>query len=256
MALSFAERFAPTPENCNQILNAGSFVYAAPNPCGQDEPTVATISVPTAGVIGDETISLTSSITEGTTLRRNSLLHLTTGIIVVTADTLVTTATSVPIEALTVAIPDTDTATTWGMLALLSPTNIPFNIEASEVNRTDLTYDLQGSMVKSKIEVNNQISTIGRKDDRALYDYFFGASYTDQRIYTIFEYSDDTHGFGQSEIVGWNRDGNIEEITRPQFTAKLQAPFGIAKPFKWETTENQAALNAMRQLAGLSILTV
>ena len=176
--------------------------------------------------------------------------------LIITADTLVTTATSVPIEALTVAIPDTDTAETWGMLALLSPTNIPFNIEASEVNRTDLTYGLQGSMVKSKIEVNNQISTIGRKDDQALYDYFFGASYTDQRIYTIFEYSDDTHGFGQSEIIGWNRDGNIEEITRPQFTAKLQAPFGIAKPFKWETLENQTSLNDMRKLAGLSILSV
>lgn len=254
--VSIAEQFTPTPENCNQILNASTIILVTGQPCGQDEPIVHTLSVDTALVGGEESIDLTSDqLPDGTFLRKNSVIHFASGEErVVTADTIVTTGTSVPIEADPNPIADTDTATTWAMLMVLSPTNVPLNIEASEVNRTDLTFGMQGSMVKSKIEINNQVSTIGRKDDRALYDLIFGSSYTDQRLYTLFAYSDDTHSFGQAEIITWNRDGNIEEITRPQFTVKLQAPFGVAKPYQWETTANQTLLNNLRRFAGLCLL--
>lgn len=249
---ALTEIFIDTPDSCNQILNSNTFMHVVAFPCGSDDPASIEITVDTALVGGEEAIVLSTTEPNGVKLRKNSVLNfVTAGEIVVTSTTLVTTGTSVPIEAAPGAVADTDTATVWGMLSVLSPTNIPLNIEASEVDRTDLTFALQGSMVKAKIEVNNQINTIGRKDDEALYSLIFNRCFNDTRLYVVFEYSDDTHAFGPAEFVGWTRDGNVSEITRPQFTCKLQAPFAIAEPYQYLSTTKQTALNNMRSLAGL-----
>lgn len=249
---ALAELFIDTPDSCNQILNSNTFMHVVAFPCGSDNPASIELTVDTSIILGDESIDLSTTAPNGVKLRKNSVINfVTAGEIVVTQTTLVTTGTTVPIEAAPAPVTDTDTANVWGMLSVLSPTNIPLNVEASEVDRTDLTYALQGSMVKAKIEVNNQVSTIGRKDDEALYSLIFNRTFNDTRLYVVFEYSDDTHAFGPAEFVGWNRDGNVSEITRPQFTCKLQAPFAIAEPYTYLSTAKQTALNNMRSLAGL-----
>lgn len=256
MPTSLIDIFAPKIENCNEYLNAGSINLVAPVPCGSVEPTVDTLTVDTALVGGEESIDLTSDNAAGTILREGSILHFASGeLVTITATTTVTTGTTVPIEAAPV-ISAGDTGQTWALLRIKSPTNLPTNIEAQEVNRTDLTYGLQGGMVKSKIELNIQVTAIAVPGDKAVFDYILGASTSDADIYSLIVRSHGVTTAGRTKITGWTDDGNIEEISRPQWTYKYQPLFGIIKPPEYLTTNELAALNGVRKLSGLSVVTV
>ncbi|MGK7892348.1 MAG: hypothetical protein AB4372_01525 [Xenococcus sp. (in: cyanobacteria)] len=249
-----AEAFLSEFENENEILNAGTALFLAPVAVGKKEPSLATLTVGTALTGGEESVELSSDIE--VILRKDTVLTFGSDEVVVAANTTVTTSsTTVPIEAAPAAIAGGATATSWGLLKLLSPTNIPINIEAQDVDRTDLNNGLQGSMVKVKIEMNNQITAIGRKDDQALYDYAFGASTSTASLYALIASTDGVHAFGRVQVSGWTKDSNINEIARPQFTIKFQAPWAAAKPYKWLTTALQTELNLVRTKAGLSALT-
>ena len=252
--MAYADVFVPKLLNTNEVLNAGSILLVKDVEGANEEPIIHTLTEASGSVAGDEQLILTSSHTEGTRLRAGCVLHFVNGVAVVLKETLVTDSIVVPVEPLENSIPTGDTAQTWAMLQILSPTNLPTNIESQEVNRTDLSNGLFGSMVKTKIELNPQVTVINTPEDRALYEYIFPAAKSDKSVYALIVRSGGIHSFARALINGWNDDGNIEEISRPQFTVKYQGKIGISSPFKYLSTEEKAALNSVRRLSGLNVL--
>ncbi|MGV2830600.1 hypothetical protein [Myxosarcina sp. GI1(2024)] len=251
MAQSYAERFSPEPVNNFQVLNAGSILLVANLPSTTAlEPQVHTLSVETEGSSGDETISLTSDQT-ATFLRKGSVLHFTEEALTVTADTTVSsTATDVPVEALTTTVAAASEATTWALLKILSPMNIPFNIESQTTSRTDLN-TIDGSTVKVQRDFNPQIQCFSRPDDKALWEVIFPASEQTINIYAHIVRTSGMHAFGVAQVNGFNVDGAQSNLEQPQFTLAYQGRKGLTAPYANLSTEDQANLEAVAKLSGL-----
>jgi hypothetical protein len=180
------------------------------------------------------------------------------GVAVVDADTVSLGSdmnTTVPVEPLEVALPsngDTTVVRNFGFYRLLAPINIPTSANSSKVNRTDLTYGLQGSQVKVKNEFSIQIQTHNRKDDKALWQVIFPASQASSVIYAMIVHPDGQLLYGTAIVSDWTKDNNIEEISRPQFTLDFQAPFSYTPPRSQITSAEQLQrYTRMIELAGL-----
>lgn len=252
MALSYAEQFSPSAAPGREILNAGSLILVGNLANNLDlEPQVHTLTA-AAAIIGDETISLTSDQT-ATFLRKGTVLHFPAATAVVTEDATVTSsATDVPVEALEGAITAGDEATTWALLRLLSPMNIPFNIENQTTDRTDLN-TIDGSTVKVKRDFKPQISAFARPDDKALWEVIFPAAEGTGNIYVNIIRSSGQHAFGVAQVEGYNSDGAQSEIDKPQFTLSFQGKKALTAPYAYLTTGKQALLNSVMKLSGMNI---
>lgn len=245
---------APVVQACNEILNAGTQVYLKILEDCATEPPKDTITVDTTPIaLTDETASLVSDNADGTFLRSGTVLHFTSGTISILNDvTVPNTPTAIDIQPAESAIAAAETAETFALLKLQSPTNVPFNIEATTVNRTDLD-SFQGAMVKTKNEFKPQIQCIASLLDKALWDAVFVGANSAQDVYAVLVYGSTQLAVGRALISGYNVDGNIEEIQRPQFTLEFQGKdYRLTKPYSFASTADQAGINEVMRLAGLN----
>lgn len=249
--------FVPPIVNCSSILNAGSALYVTKLVNCADEPLTYTITSTVAIALNGTTATLqvTTPSTVGTQvrLRAGSVLQFGAASIKLASNALITTtATPVTIEPAAAAVAINATATTWGMLQLLSPTDLPIDNQSQSVNRTDLSYGLQGSEVKTKVMMSSQIAIIARPDDRAYWDVIFPAAHSSQDIYAlIVRGGDSRHAFGKVQVSNLTDPGVIEDFSKPTFQLSFQAPFAAPTLFPYLSTAEQTALNSVRNLAGL-----
>lgn len=251
--------FSPQPLGVNEVHNAGSIVLVGALASGLSVPTTATLTPSAAATAAATSISIASDQTNGTWVRKGSILSFgtTPKIAIVTADTKVlNTATSVPVEPLVAAIATTDTATSWGLLQLLSPINIPLNNTDQSEDRTDHTYGLQGGEVKTKVMAESQIQVFDRGDDRAYNELVQPASTSGNYIFMHIIRSggaNNKHIWGRVQISGNTDDGGVAALSKPQFTAKFQAPYAQPTRYQYETTAKKALMNDVMKLSGLAI---
>ncbi|MGL6342700.1 MAG: hypothetical protein ACRC80_26620 [Waterburya sp.] len=241
------------PEACNEILNAGTLVLVAPLVGCSNYPVTHTLTAG-AGAVAATTIALTSDQLLGTFLREGHVLHFGANTVTVAADVTVANAvTNVLVEPLTTAIAAAAVAETWAMSKILSPTNVPLNIEAQTVDRTDLN-SFRGSMVKTLNNFKPQIQAIASLKDKALYDYIFDGANTTKDVFVNIVYTSNQIAIGRALVSGYNVDGNQAEIQRPQFTLEFQgADYEIYKPWIFETSANKTNVNNAMKLSGLEL---
>lgn len=246
--------FAPQQIGVNEIHNAGSLALFAPLPTqGSKAPVEATLT-PAAALAAATSLTLTTDQTGGTWLRSGSILYLGAKTAVVTETTKVLTAgTPVPVEPLAAAIAVTDLAKTWGLLQLLSPINIPLNSTDSSEDRTDLTYYLQGSEVKTKVMSESQISVFDRADDRAYNELVDPAAKSGVYVFAHLFKNGGKHQWGRVQVSGSTDDGAVAALAKPQFTLKWQAPYAQPTRYAYLESAQQTLMNSVMKLSGLAI---
>jgi hypothetical protein len=241
--------------SCNEILNAGSIVLVGMLEDCEAEPKIHTLNPSATIAVGDTTAFLQSDQIEGTWLREGSVLHFGSASIVVASSTLVTqlAAVAVPIEPATATVGTSVTAETWALLKLLSPTNIPLNLESEMVDRTDLN-SIQGANVKTSVNFKPQIQAIASLKDRALWTVIFQGAKTTLNCYANIIYSSTQNALGRALISGYSTDGGNKEIVRPQFTLEFQGEdYEVTMPWKYEPAANQTVINDAMKLSGMSV---
>lgn len=244
-AKTFAENFVPAITTCEEIQNAGSILKVAPLINCASEPTIYELTPSAAAAANAESISLFISspvvpatppagyvpprvrLAKGTVLYFGAAFNL---LAVVANDVLVNgttaaTAVAVPVDPLAAPIAVTDRARTWGLQTLLSPTDLPLTDNDSTVDRTDLTYGLQGATVKTTKEKSSAVAIIARTDDRAFWEVIYPASQGAQNIFAHFIKSGGVRAWGPAKIMSLTQPGAIREISRPTFTLSFQSPF-------------------------------
>jgi hypothetical protein len=258
--MSYASRFVPSPIANNEILTAGSRVLFAPlATVASSEPAVTTLSVDTGSTlaIGTTTIPMTTSAGTGTPLKAGTALYFSgTNKVVVAANVTVATGaspTNVTVEPTTATLADGATATTWNLVSLLSPSDIPNVSTDTMVDRKDLTFGLQGSQVKVGTAFQPQIAAIVNPNDEAFYQVIYPASNGAESIFVHLVYNGGLHAWGPAKVSNLNIPGPINEIQRMTFTLDFQAPY--AKPTKWQylSAGLKTDLNDVMKLSGLSI---
>ncbi len=257
--MAFTDTFVPAISSCSEILNAGSALYVGKLVNCGDEPTVYTVEADTAIAINGTSASLAVTVPATLAqlrLRKGQRLVFGANSIVIAEDALLTnTASTVAIEPATAAVALNATATVWEMFKLLSPTALPIDTQSQAVNRTDLSFGLQGSEVKTKVSMTSQIEIIARPDDRAFWSVLFPASQNNDDVYAMIVRSgDNVHAFGRTKVMNLTMPGQIEEILRPSFSLNFQSPFAVTEPFSYLSTAKQTQLNAIRALVGLPAL--
>lgn len=252
--MTLASQLPVNVVNCKEILNQGTclFVKALDN-CAS-EPQLDTIAVDTTAVAdGDETASLVSDNADGTLLRAGAVLTFQPSgeSITILNDTVVdTTATPVAIEEYTGSgIPADEEHETFGLLELQSPQNIPFNLEATTVDRTDLK-SFNTAMVKTNNSFNPQVQVIASKEDKALWQIFEGARSV-RDVYAVIYYPSEQIVFGRALISGYNFDASNGEIQRPQFTLEFQGKdYAVSTTYGEADATEQALINEVLSKAG------
>ena len=252
--MSFADKFSSDLISCQEIFNAGSAIYVGDLVDCSDEPVVNTLEATAAVLVADTSISLEVS-TGQVYLRKGAYLHFGANYVVVAANTLVTAApTTVTIEPAIAAITLGDTATTWGLQRILSPTNIPLSSQSTMVSRTDLSNGLQGSEVKTGTKLMSSVATITHPNDRAFWGTVYPASQGSQSIFALIVRSGGRHAFGRVQVSTLEDDGNIEEISRVTFELSFQAPYAAPGLAAYLSVSELGDLNLVRKLAGLPAL--
>jgi hypothetical protein len=255
--------------SCNEIQNAGSALYLGAMPSCAEEAQVYTLELDTPVAIGDDTASLKVTVPSavGTTvrLRQGSRVYFgadidaATSFITVATETVVgLTPVTVPIEDATAVIAGATLGWSWGLLKLISPTNLPLNLTSNNTDRKDLSNGLRGSEVKVGIMFNPQISTIAVPGDRAYWEVVRKVVMTNNDIYALMlrnAPNGGEHAFGRAKVMELTNDGNINEISRPQFALNFQGEWNAPTLFPYLSTTEQNGINHLRKLAGLSVLT-
>jgi hypothetical protein len=258
--MALTDLFVPSISNCREISNAGSSLLITPLPSCAEEPLVYALEADAAVALLATSIAINVlTPTAVLTLRKGSRIAFGANYVVVTADTVVSTVSSptlVPIEPAVNAIAANATASIWGALKVLSPTNLPIDNASQMVNRTDLSNGLQGAETKTKVMLSSQCEVITRPDDTAYWDFVFRAAQNDADIYALLIRGNDLrHVYGRAKVSNLNEAGQIEEINRVTFTLNFQTPFASPTLFQYLTVPEKAQLNLVRQYAGLAPLT-
>ncbi len=255
---TYAEQFVPSLTSCEEIQNAGSIIKVANLVNCASEPTVYTLTAGAGGAIGATTLTLSITAPAGppapsVVLQKGSRLFFGTTFIPVTvaADTTVTsTPVAVPVDPLEAAV--SGTAFTWGLQMILSPTDLPINSTDQTVDRSDLTYSLQGSTVKTGKETSSQITVISRTDDRAFWEVIYPASQGTQSIFAHIIRTGGIRVWGRCHVVNLTQPGAIRELKRDSFGLNYQAPWAQPTLRQYITdTAQLAAFDAVMRLSGI-----
>ena len=257
MALEILNPFVPKLSSCSEILNAGSQLLVAPLRDCALSPTEYTVEADAAVAINDISATLVvaapTAVGTSVTLRKGSRLTFGTSVIVIAEDAVVgLTPVAVAIEPAAAAVAANATAITYGMLSVLSATNIPIDNQSTMVNRTDLQSGIQGSEVKTKIMMTSQIEIITRPDDRAFWQVMFPAAQNNDDIFAlIIRGQDQRHAWGRAKVANLTDPGQIEEINRVTVSINFQAPYANPTLFRYLGTSDQTVFNGLRSRAGL-----
>lgn len=263
---TFAEYFTPDLNaSDNEFHNAGSLVQYGYVARGDQEPLTYSLTPGTAAALDEEVdfyISNTADpdYPQEVFLQKGLVLYCgaTNKKAIVAADTLITatsagTAQAVPVDPLASGIAGTDVAQTWALTKLLSPTDIPLTDNDTTVDRTDLTFGLQGSTVKTAKDKSSQITLVARADDRAYYKLVYPASQGTQNLFSHITRTSGVHAWGLAKVMSLTTPGTIREIERPSFTQNFQAPFAAPTRREYLTAEQKTIWDRVMRLSGLSI---
>ena len=249
---TFASRLPVNATACNEILNQGACIFVKPLINCEVEPEDFLVTNTVAVAVNDVTISLTTSATS-LSLRAGTVITFGTVSVVTTMDEIITPVASlVAIEPAPAVIPLNANSRLFGLLELISPENIPFNLEAKTVDRTDLK-SFQESMVKTNIKFAPQIQCIASREDKALWAIFEGARSV-QDVYAVIVYPSDQLVFGRALISGYNFDGGLGEIQLPQFTLEFQGKdYAVTTTYGEASVAEQTLMNDIARRTGIPL---
>lgn len=263
-----AENFLPDLESCGEIQNAGSILKVSNLINCSNEPVVYELTLAGGAAANAESISLFISapaaapapaLPPKVTVPKGSRLYFGAAFIGVTvaSDTTIdgttaATAVGVPVDPLPSAITTADKARTWGLQMILSPTDLPLTDNDTTVDRSDLTYGLQGSTVKTGKEKSSQVTIISRTEDRAFWEIVYPASQSTNNIFVHIIRTGGMRTWGPAKVMSLTQPGAIREISRPQFTLSFQTPFASPTLRQYITdTKQQTTFDTVMRLSGV-----
>lgn len=246
-------------QGCGAILTAGSCLAVGSLPNCVTEAPEYVITAPNAVAIGDEVITgVTVTTTTGdlnAVFGEGKLLYFNGNSYKVTANTTIVTdgvaTADVPIEAAEVAIAANDTATSWMLLDLLAPTDLPLNSNDTVVDITNLKDGIQGAEQKTNVMLESQVQCILEKNDPAL-GLIHDATQSDVLLTAVVARNGGIYAIGKAIFCNLQYSGNTKEVVRPQFQVKFQPPYDFPKAADQWDTATQTYMNGQLQLAGLA----
>ena len=246
---TFADRFRSEIPPDNVVQTAGSLLLVG-ELGSASEPATATITFDAKN--DDTSIDVTSDI--DVTLRNGLVLDFSgTNVVLAEKKKLSSGSTAtVSVENLDGATPS-GTATTWGLLRVLSPQALPLTVDNNNVDRKDYSFGLQGQEVKTRTNLNSSVQIINQLSDEAYHSVILPASQNDNNIYAIIV-TGSQHAFGKVQVSSASDDNSLDEISRPSFDLMFQAPYALVGAYQWLEPSKQTTLNNVRSLAGLSKL--
>lgn len=161
------------------------------------------------------------------------------------------TAQAVSVDPLLTALASGDTAQTWGMLSVASPTDIPLNLNTNTVDRQDLTYGLQGSMVTTSVDLQSQLAFIATPDDPAIWKVIHPYTQQGKDFFLFVERTGGLRAWGRCKGSNLSFQGAVKEITRGSVTLLLQSPFAFPTLRPYQSVTQQAAFDTVGRLAGV-----
>jgi len=254
--MSYANTFQSNTYPKNTVPTEGSLFLVGYLSGLNPEPATVTITVDTAPTVGDEEISVTAS--EEITVRKGEIFTFdasnTPKQVVVSAETTIaTSATTVPTEPIDTAPSASDTAETWGLARVLSPTALPLSGESNTVDRKDYSFGLQGQEVKTRIDLSSSVEIINQESDKAYHSIILPASMRSDNIFGLVVTGTE-HAWGPIQVNSVSDDNAMEEISRPSFDIMYQFPWARVGHHSYLTTDEKDNLNAVRRRAGLAMV--
>jgi len=240
--MAFTDSFVQDIIACNEAYNAGSalFIFDFEGECS-DEPPVYVFTTDTTALVGTEVVvtgTITDRLVDGVSttavparLRKDQLLVFSGGsTAVVTADVLVddTTSTSVSIKDLSGAVAIGETVNFYSGYELCTVTDLPLSSDSNTVNRTVLKNGIQGSDVKTRINLSSAVQIISSPTDKGQQAVILKAAQGTQDVYAIAYKSSGYMAFGRAKVMNWSATGTIEELERISFTLQWQTPYALA----------------------------
>lgn len=252
--MAIADQFVQQIVSCNEYYAAGSILKVAALPDCANEPILKTLSNTGAASAGDEQITLTAATGEEVDLEKGSKLNFAAEVVTVTEDALVTDAgVLVNVEELTVGLADGDTVQTYGMLKILSPTSLPPQSSAETTDRTDLSFGLQSSEVKTAVGLTMSVGFISRPDDKGFWTIVHPADQSTVDIYALSVVGGE-HIFGRAKVMNLSITAERKTILEGTFDLNFQPPFARTRPYEYLSASERQALNTLRANAGMSQL--
>ena len=270
---TYAEQFiTKSLPACNEFFNAGSVIKVCNLINCANEPTVYTLNNSAAVAVNATTISLyvspvptgaavdaTGNLVTGVILQKGTVLYFSTTpltpVVVVTDATITATtagtAQPVAIEPAIAAIPAASTATTWGLVQINSPTDLPLNLNSNNVDRQDLTFGLQGSEVITSVSLQTQLSAIATKNDPGVWRSLLPASQDGSDVFCIIQRQGDIRAWGRVKVSNFQITGQIKEISRIQCQIMFQSPWTMTAFESLTSPVLQNTYRLVGQLSGL-----
>lgn len=194
-------------------------------PLNSRVPASTTLTLDTAAVAGDTSLSITASASTPVKAGNSLTFADTTGnvqAIVLTDTTIATTATSVPILPLTQAIADTSTATYYtGLLPLYGIQEFGIQSQDQEVDTTNTLSGFGTEMALVRSGKTASISGIQVPGDKALDTIIKavalqGATFG-REVYAVLTLPDGERYRGAAKVRNFNAPGNQNEVKKYSF---------------------------------------
>jgi hypothetical protein len=258
---SLAKKFVPEIQSCNEVIGSGSCLLVASVPNCGEEPILYTITNTLAAPISATATTLTLSVTGATQdgvavtptptsvlIREGAILYF--GVantpIKVSDEILVSTATVVNVDAVPVALAVNATAPTWALYLLETVTDLPVALEAGEADSKVLKDGIQGSNVKTRIDLNLAISYLAAPTDIAQARVMLRAATNTEDMFFFAAKSSSLVAWGRAKVMGLTESGDME-LTTYSTTLAAQAPFAVT----YKTSDVQ--VNNATQLIDLNL---
>ena len=252
-------QFAFDVQGCGSILTAGSCISVGSLPNCLKEAPVYTLTADAATAIGEEVISFTATVStggledaiagDGKYIYINNNPYKVVGNQPIVADGA--TSNQVTIEAAEAAITIGDSGTSWLLLDLVAPTDLPLNSNDTLVDTTNLKQGIQGSEQKTNIMLESQVQAILEADDPAL-GIIHDATQVDVNATVVIARTGGIYAIGRAILCNLQYSGNVKEVVRPQFQVKFQPPYSFPKPVEQLSATEITTLNEQLRLAGLA----
>lgn len=274
--MALTDRFVSPIVNCQESQNAGSCIFVTRLLDCAEEPNTYTIEATAAVAANAEEISLQllaltdsegnaiTPLPDSVLLREDLVLHFeltaTPGTFVevkLTEETSVTSAAAVAaaIEPAPAAIAANDVALTWALAEITEATDLPLNSDSQEDDRKVLKNGIQGSSVKTNVNLNVPLQYISDPSNIAQFNVILPASQSTEDIYAFVLKSGGLAAFGRAKVMNFNATGAINQIERVSANLNFQAPFALsyfsANP-DINTATQIADLNTLARLSGVS----
>lgn len=251
-------------DNILEMLNAGSLCRVAELINCANEPTVYTLELSAAALIGANSISVfidpvpAGITTPSVYLSAGSKLYFgaTFAAVTVAEDVTITATTSVAaqvveVDTLIAGLASGDAAQTWGMFSVASATDIPLNLNTNTVDRQDLTNGLQGSMVTTSVDLQSQLAFIATPEDPAIWKVIYPYTQAGKDFFCLLERSGGIRAWGKCKGSNISIPGAIKEIARGSVQLMFQSSFAAPTLRQYQTVTQQATFDIVGRLAGV-----